>query len=327
MQIKTGKSGKFFHWLKIIVKNKFFGYPYLAIVETGNMCNIHCATCPTPHERLARPKMNMGRDEFKKIIDNIKNDIHVVLLYNTNEPLLNPYLPEMIKYADRQNLYIMISTNAMLLNEAKRKEILESGLDEIIVCLDGTTKESYEAFRVGADFATVYENIKSLCFEKKNGGYKKPFIELQFILNRLNQDQVPEIKKLAAEWGVDRLHIKSFSLGEYAYTKDEIRELGEKFLPTTEQYGKVIYSKNAQGTLDIRRKRDASWYCRLARDQAIILVDGRLSMCCYDIKGEYIYGNLLQNDLKSLWFDKEVMRKRMAAESGKYPLCEVCSEY
>ncbi len=327
LQIETGKPGKFFHWIKSIIKNKLFGYPYLAIVETGNICNIHCATCPTPHERLGRPKENMSLENLKKIIDNIKDDVHVVLLYNTNEPLLNPNLGEMIAYANGKNLYTMISTNATLLDAKRRDEIFKSGLDEILVCLDGTTKESYEAFRVGANFETVKQNIADLCREKKEKGYKKPFIELQFILNRLNQDEVPEIQRLSAEWGVDRLHIKSFALGEYIYSKEEIRAMGEKFLPTTEKYGKVTYNKSDQGIISMRRKREKNWYCRLARDHAVVLVDGRLAMCCYDIKGEYVYGNLLEKNLKEIWFSEEVKKRRKAAEEGRYPLCNVCGEY
>ena len=101
----------------------------------------------------------MSLENYKKIIDNIKNSISVVMPWFSNEPLLIPHLVEMLKYAAQNNMYTMVSTNAALLNEQKARELLDSGLDEILLCLDGTTKESYEPFRKGAAFEEVFQNI------------------------------------------------------------------------------------------------------------------------------------------------------------------------
>ena len=101
----------------------------------------------------------------------------------------------MVQYAHQNNLYTEISTNAVLLNKEKTKDLLESQLDRIIIDLDGMTKDSYEQFRVGARFENVLENIKYFCQQKQILKLKKPFIELQFVLTKLNQDEVEDIRK------------------------------------------------------------------------------------------------------------------------------------
>ncbi len=89
---------------------------------------------------------------------------------------------------------------------------------------------------------------------------RKPCIELQFILNKLNQGEVEDIKKFAGEFKIDRLHIKPFALSEYAYTKDEIKELIEKFFPTQKEYqGKIAY-ENKDGSLKLKKRLEI---CRL----------------------------------------------------------------
>ncbi len=294
----------------------------MAIIETGNTCNINCATCPTPRRYLGSPLSLMNSDNLKKIIDNIKNHVHVVLLYNTNEPLLNPYLGKMIKYASKQHLYTMVSTNATLLDEKKTDELLVVGLDEILLCLDGTSKESYEPFRVGADFDTVLKNIKYFCIEKQRKHLIKPYVEIQFIVTKLNQDQIPEMKKLAKELKTDRLRIKSLAVVEYAYTEQERKDLMEKFFPTRDDV-KVRYEKNHFGAINKRVVNK----CDTVKNQISILVDGRMVLCCYDVRGEYEYGNLLEKSFVDIWFDPQNIEKRRIAEGRKHALCAKCDLY
>jgi radical SAM protein with 4Fe4S-binding SPASM domain len=313
-QISTGDYGKICHFLKNSFSNKFFEHPRVAIIETGTTCNLKCPTCPTPRGVLNRPMMNMTYEELKKIVDNIKGYVHVALLYNSNEPLLHPDLPKMIKYAGDQDLYTMVSTNMMLLTREKTDELLNSGLDEILLCLDGMTKEVYEEFRgPGSDFETVIENIKYFCSEKKRRGLQKPYTELQFITTKQNQDQVPDIKKFAKEIGVDRLRVKSMSIGEYAYQGKERDDLMEKFIPTRSD-AKTRFKKDA-----IVTPRD----CMQPVTHATILANGDLVMCCYDIKGEYVYGNLLKESFNEVWFEKS-KSSRIKAAKRKYPLCKIC---
>lgn len=327
MQFKAGKILKPFHYISSLYKNKLLDYPYLAIIETTNTCNLKCPTCPTPREKLCREPRVMNLDEFKTIIDKIKDKVHIVLLYNSNEPLIHPDLHEMVRYCDKNNLYTMISTNATLLDKLKTEQLFNSGLDEILLCLDGTSKKAYEEFRLGANFEEVAKNINYFCKEKKKRELARPYIELQFILNKLNQKQIPEIKKWSKVWDVNRLRIKSFGLAEYAYSREEIKELSEKFLPEKiedENYKNKMIHQKEDGEVKMKRSNKK---CSLAKDQLVVLADGSVAMCCYDISGKFIYGNLLEDNFEKIWNSSENQKRRKLAEEKKYPLCNICGEY
>ncbi len=320
--ILSGNFAKPFHFSRSVIKSKLFDWPYLAMIETCNFCNLRCPTCTTPHSRIHRARAMMSFEDYKKIVDNIKNSVSVILPWFSNEPLLNPHLADMVNYAHKNNIYTVISTNAVLLDEKKSRQLLDSGLDEILLCLDGTHKESYEPFRRGADFDRVFQNIKKFCELKRKSGKRKPFVEMQFILTKLNQGEVGEIKKISGELGVDRLRIKSFALSEYAYTKDEIGELSERFLPDDLRYSAKIRYEKRGDMLEIKSRKKK---CDLASSNMVILADGRAVMCCYDLNGEYSYGNVKEKNLKDFWRAEDVKRRRMVAEKRGYDLCKVCA--
>lgn len=320
--VRVGNAAKPLHFLLVAFKHSFLGYPYSAIVETGNYCNLQCPTCPTPHKLIRRKKELMSFDNFKRVVDNIRDSVHVLHLYFSNEPLLNPDIFKMAKYANENNLFTSISTNATLLNEEKTKELLESGLDEVILCLDGITKESYEPFRLGADFDKVFQNIKYICQQKQILKLKKPFIEIQFIVNKLNYRQVEDVKKIAEDLKVDKLHIKTISLGKYAYSDEEIEVLSGQFFPDNEGFqGKVRYKKEGKRLL-IKNPRSK---CPMVKSQAVVLVNGDLTMCCYDLNGDYVFGNILNQKLRDVWFSDNAKRVRAISQDRQYPLCKVCS--
>lgn len=311
---------KILHYFWIILKNKLLGYPRLAIIETGTTCNLQCPTCPTPRSMLGRPSALMHVGDFKKIIDHLKDAVHVVLLYNTNEPLLHPHLSEMINYADSKKLYTMISTNATLLNRHKTDELLNSGLDEILLCLDGMSKAAYEPFRQGARFDLVLENIKYFCEEKQRRKLTKPFTELQFIITKLNQREIPLVEEFAQKNGIDRLRKKSLSIGQYAYAEPLRSQLIEKFLPNMSEV-KNKYIVDQSGKVNHKHKLD---YCNAVDNQISVLVDGRLALCCYDIKGEYIMGDLMSFSFKDIWRNNDTKQKIKIARKRGFPLCDKC---
>lgn len=320
----AGNFSKPLHFLKANFKYRILGYPYVVLIEVGNFCNLQCPTCPTPAKKICRKRELMSFDNFKKVVDNIKDSVHIVLLYFTNEPLLNPDIVSMVAYAHKNNLYTEISTNAVLLNEEKAKALFESRLDRIILDLDGTTAESYEQFRVGAKFEQVLKNIRYFCKQKQILGLKKPFIELQFVLNKLNQNEVEDIKKLAKSLKVDHLRIASFSLGRHAYSEEEMKILSDKFFPDTSRYQEKIRYKKEGGELTMK---NSPLKCPLAKSHLVVLASGDVALCCYDLNGQYLYGNVFKQKLKDIWFSEEGKKMRYLAKNRQYPLCKTCTIY
>lgn len=323
--LMNGEAAKVWHLLKSLAKHAIFRTPYAVIIETSNTCNFRCPTCPTPHKLIyeRRPPEVMPLEKFKKIIDHIKNYVHIVYLYNSNEPLLHPDIAAMIKHASDNNLHTMISTNCSLLTEDKSRELLNSGLGEIRFAFDGLTKESYEGFRYGeaADFKTVKNNIETFCRLKKELKIKRPIATLQFILNKLNQGQVPAIKEFAKKNFIDKLYIKPFILSEYAYNKDEINYLASRFFADKDIYDEsIVYKKDEQG---LKPKIEYTT-CKDVKRVFTILADGRAVMCCFDLYGDYVYGDLAENNFKEVWYSQKAETIRQAAYKRKTPLCKIC---
>lgn len=319
-----GESKKVWHLVKSLTKHVILGTPYALILETGNTCNFNCATCPTPRKLVLakRPPELMSLEKFKKVIDQVKSYVHIVYLYNSNEPLLNPQIGEMIRYASDNHLHTMISTNCSLLDEIRARKILDSGLGEIRFALDGLTKESFEQFRVGGNFETVKTNIENFCRLKQELGKKRPIATLQFILNKLNQDQIPDIKKFAKENKIDKLYIKPFILGKYAYREDDLKRLSDNFLPDKDiESDEIVYKKDEQGLAKPKAERKM---CPDVKRIFTVLSDGRASMCCFDLMGDYIYGDLGVQNFKEIWNSERALAIRNAAHNRKLPLCKVC---
>jgi MoaA/NifB/PqqE/SkfB family radical SAM enzyme len=319
----NGEQRKVWHLIKVMTKHYAKGTPYAAIIETSNTCNFRCPTCPTTHKLIhaRRPPEAMSLDKFKKIIDNIKDDVHVVYLYNSNEPLLHPDIVEMIRYASSQDLHTMISSNCSLLTEEMSLKLLDSGLGEIRFALDGLTAESFETFRRGGDYLSVRKNIERFCELKNSLGRKRPIATLQFILNKLNQDQVEDIKKFSKDNHIDKLYIKPFIMSPYAYSPEEIEDLSKRFFADkdiNDDY--IVYRKDEHGLV---AKTDYKT-CPDVRKVFTILADGRAVMCCFDLYGDYSYGRMDEMKLPELWFSEQAAQMRAFAYQRKLPLCKVC---
>jgi MoaA/NifB/PqqE/SkfB family radical SAM enzyme len=317
------ESKKVGHLFGCLFKHLIFRTPYAVIIETSNTCNFQCPTCPTPHKAIhaRRPPQMMDLEVFKRIIDNIKEYVHIVYVYNSNEPLLHPDLMEMIKYASDNNMHTMLSTNCSLLDRDKTEKLLNSGLGEIRFALDGLKKESFETFRQGGNFETVKANIEYFCRRKQELNKKRPIATLQFILNKQNQDEIADIKKFAKDNKIDKLYIKPFILSEYAYAPEKIQELSEKFYPDKDIYDEaVVYKKNEQGL----KPKNVKKKCLDVNRVFTVLADGRAVMCCFDLFGDYVYGEMDKQSLKELWNSHRVKKFRNFGLNRQTPLCSKC---
>ncbi|MCK4695932.1 MAG: radical SAM protein, partial [Candidatus Cloacimonetes bacterium] len=149
------------YFLSIILKKSiFWGFPPVVMIEPTNICNLKCPLCPSGNDTLKRPKGYMDILTFEKIIDEIKDRSFMVVLWNQGESFLNKDFLKMIKYASERGLFTLVSTNANI--EIKAEEIIHSGLDSIIVSLDGATQEIYNKYRINGDLSKVLKNVDNL---------------------------------------------------------------------------------------------------------------------------------------------------------------------
>jgi len=297
---------------KVFKLKRVLGYPLTVMVEPTNICNLKCPLCPTGQGLLRRPKGFLSLEDFKKIVDQFGDYSLHLRLWNWGEPLLNEELIEMIKYARRYRWYINTSTNSFFLTKDFAKEIVSSGLDSLIISLDGASEETYSKYRQHGNFKNVVDAISALVEEKKKQNSKTPKIHLQFIVMKHNEHEIPKIKELAKQLQVDFLALKKVGIMDPSM-KDKIKE----YLPS-DRYAK--YTKEAK----IKTNRNM---CNMIYEETIVNWDGSVVPCCYDMHNSFVCGNLLKEPFSKIWNNSRYVnfRRAILKNKSKIPMCANCA--
>ena len=288
----------------------------IATIEPTNMCNLKCPLCATS-QAMSREKGMMEFDRFKYIIEHDDNMFRKILFAFAGEPLLNKDIFKMVDFAERRGIKTTISTNTVLLDKYI-DEVFRSRLTHLIVCLDGATKSTHEAYRIGSDFDVVKRNIQMICDEKRCKHADKPHITLQFLVMRQNEHEIEKIIHLAYILGVDSLQLKTLSLGSWIDTQKRL-ELASIYLPVNEKFRRYTIKANK-----IKIKRQPR-ICPLIKS-TVIYWNGDVTLCCYDFNGELLIGNIFETkSFKQLWYSEKYITYRQKAARKEFNLCKNCN--
>lgn len=286
---------------KIFKNQTSFGRPYNVLIEPTNVCNLKCPGCPTGTGILTRPKGFMSFENFKLIVNKLGPSLESIFLWNYGEPLLNKDIFKMIKYAREKNIFVMTSTNANFL-AGKEDKLISSKINKVIISLDGASRKTYQAYRKEGDFDKVVQSIKTLCL-KKSPNLK---VELQFIVMRHNEHEIPKIKKLAKIWKVDNLSLKSVW-----FLDERLKEKFKDLIPQNKKY---------------QRKIEKTGWCLKPWYHLVIQWNGDVAPCCYDANGQINLGNLIHQDFKEVWNGKKIknLRKIMKKQYQGEKILTIC---
>src|SRR4051794_19291276 len=222
-------------WTK---KSVQWGYPVSISFEPTTSCNLRCPECPSGLRAFSRPTGMLKKDFFSDTIDQLSRELMYLVFYFQGEPYLNPDFLEMVRYAALKKIYTATSTNAHYLNDSNAKKTVESGLDRLIISIDGTTQETYEAYRIGGSLEKVIEGTRNVISWKKKLQSNTPHIIFQFLVVKPNQHQIKDVRKLAKEMGVDEVKLKTAQIYDH--------EHGSPLMTDVEEYSR--YKKNIDGT-------------------------------------------------------------------------------
>ncbi len=296
--------------------------PFILNMEPGNICNLKCPLCPTGSGESGMRKGFLSLDFFKRIFDQLKGSVKCVNLYSWGEPLLNKELIAIIRHIKKADkaIRVIISTNLNIRDNLLLTQLLDSGIDEIIVSCDGATKETYGKYRVGGDFELVMQNMRYLAEKKKESGGNTRIV-WNFLVFKHNEHEVEKARAMAKEIGVDfRIGLMRTSM------KDEIlkphRESIERdinWIPDNPQYS--AYDKTNYAT----KKTIAS--CRKPWQEISINWDGLVFPCCAVYGEKYSFGDAKKDAIRDIWNNpgfirarKEILNKKLTAET----ICGTC---
>jgi radical SAM protein with 4Fe4S-binding SPASM domain len=240
-----------------------------------------------------------------------------LIFYFQGEPYLNPEFLDMVAYASSKGIYTATSTNAHYLNDRNAKRTVESGLDRLIISIDGTTQEVYEQYRVGGRLEKVLEGARNIVRWKKELKSKTPFIFFQFLVVRPNQHQLNDIRRLAEETGVDQIRFKTAQV--YDYRNDP-----NGLIPTIPKYSRYRRLPNGEWT----PKNSLENHCWRLWHSTVITWDGLVVPCCFDKDAQHPLGDLKGVPFKEVWHNEQYIRfRRQVLQSRKnIDICANCSE-
>jgi radical SAM protein with 4Fe4S-binding SPASM domain len=292
------------------------GLPVSVSIEPVNYCNLHCPECPTGNGTLHRKKELMSLALFSNILNEIKVHTCYLTLYFQGEPFIHPHFVDFVKLARQQYIYTATSSNAQLINNEVAEQTVRSGLNKLIISVDGTTQETYEKYRVGGELDKVIEAIKHVVEWKKKLHSNTPKLEVQFLVLKHNEYQIPDIKKLAKELGVNKLSLKTAQIYDF--------ENGSDLIPSQEKYARYI--KGTDGRY--HRKKRMHNRCRRAFSGTVISVDGEILPCSFDKKGEYSFGNIKDKPLAEIWHNEKasLFRRQILMDRKQFDMCRNCTE-
>ncbi len=306
-----------FYLTRILKKPIQWGLPISISFEPTTSCNLRCPECPSGLRSFSRPTGMLEKDFFKSTIDDIHQHLLYLIFYFQGEPYLNPAFLDMVKYASYKKIYTATSTNAHYLTDENAKRTVESGLDRLIISIDGTTQDVYKQYRVGGNLDKVIEGAKNIVKWRKELNSKTPFIFFQFLVVKPNEHQIEDIKKLAKEIGVDEVRFKTAQVYDYETDPNQL-------IPTIDKFSR--YKKNEDGTYVPKNKlANRCWKLWHAN---VITWDGLVVPCCFDKDAMHQLGNLKNESFKQIWNNPNYKQFRSSIMQSRknIDICSNCSE-
>ncbi len=253
---------------------------------------------------------------FENTINELANKLAYLLLYFQGEPYLHPQFLELVNYASKKGIYTATSTNGHFLNMENARRTVESGLDRLIISLDGTTQETYEQYRIGGDLDQVIEGTKNMVYWKQQLNSVTPHLVFQFLVVKPNEHQIADAEQLASELGVDQVGYKTAQLYDY--------KLGNPLMPDHEKYSR--YKQKSDGTFDIKNKLFN--HCWKMWHSTVVTWDGLIVPCCFDKDARHQFGNLNEDSFHNIWRNDSYnsFRKALLKNRRGIDICQNCTE-
>lgn len=221
----------------------------------------------------------------------------------------------MVRLAKRYRIYTITSTNGHYLTPSKSEEIVQSGLDRILISIDGATQEVYESYRREGSLEKVIEGTRNLIQARKKLRVSHPEIIFQMLVVRPNEHQIEDVKRLGKELGVDKVVLKTAQVYDF--------ENGNPLIPS-DKYAR--YRRMSDGKWKI--KNELKNQCWKMWHSAVSTWDGKVLPCCFDKDAQYEMGNLQTQTMETIWNSPPYIRFRQSLLHARkqIDICQNCSE-
>lgn len=267
-------------------------FPEVVRIETTNACNACCTICP--RRKIQRLIARMDDALFERLVDECASyscrEIH---LHNFGEPLMDKQLEGRVSYAKHKGIRkVKIFSNGSLLDCDRAKGLIEAGLDEIKISLDGASKEEFERIRVPLKFENVVQNIIDLVAMRNTSGSRM------------------------------KVHITCCSTSDKQATMQPLKNIVDGF-----SFSRIHNWGGCEPTGGRNRLRKP---CARLWKTLTVLAGGDVSLCCLDYDGQYILGRVDENtSIRDIWNGfayRQVRQWHKEGSQDKISLCANCTK-
>lgn len=326
--LQHGTPGKLANLVKVEYERKrrrvrVASHPYLLIIDPCNFCNLRCPLCPTGLDDLGREQSMMSLEHFKHYFDPHAPYLFEAYMHNWGESLLNKDVFKMIEHAQRSNVGTNLSSNLVIATSDDLDQMIDSGLEYLVVSLDGASQETYIKYRVRGDFQRVVDNMAELIRRRNARGKKNPVVEWQYIVMKTNEHEIPKAEKMAKELGVDLLRFIPVGM---PFEFRNRKEVADQWYPTG-----VNGRSESDGSEQQYGQAGKPGPCFYLYRSMVVNADGGVSPCCVVYRKGRDFGKLDDKtiDIPALWNNEKYQSARSlfspeVVDKRRPTVCDTC---
>lgn len=324
---------KILNWIRVeasvsVKPGRPWGQPTHLQIEPSSVCNLRCPVCPVV-TGLGRSAGLMDVELFKRIIDECCGSVFLISLWGWGEPLVHPRIHDMVAYARSKGIAVITSTNGhTLMKPGQVDRLIESGLDVLIVAVDGATQETYGRYRRPGDLASVLDGVRLLAERRRELGATSPRIDMRMVVMKHNEHEVQAMITVARAAGADMFSLKTMNpLTHDPYGLDPSPQIDsdDHFIPSNPRYQRFRYE--ADGKTRIRVEDNP---CRRLWNNPEVQSDGVVCTCSSDVSGRLATGDLNRQSLGEIWASPTYRQARVQFRTDwekRIPCCTCTYAY
>lgn len=289
--------------------------PYTLCVDPCNLCNFRCKFCAiqSSEAELTFKKQLMTMELYKKVIDDIAvfpDRLKVLRLNGNGEPLLNPELPEMIRYAKEKGVadFIEILTNGSKLNPQLNERLIESGLDRIRISIEEISEEGYR------EMAGVNIGLDQLCANIRD------FYERSVRAGRTCEVYIKTVDAAVSTREKEETFCRLFGDICHKIWIDHVIPLWSGWDDIGNRFDLRKIGMHGQASRE-------TTVCPFPFYSLIVNPDGLVTVCCSDWQRKLVIGDLTKQSLLEVW-NGEPLRTfwidMLSGNRNKYEMCAQC---
>lgn len=282
--------------------------PYALSLELSSVCNLKCPQCPVGLGQINRTKKMMDPNFAMQLLSRFAFNGIVINLYFQGESLLHPEFFKIASFARSKKLYIILSTNGTMINENIAEKLIDSGLQRLIISVDGLNQSSYSHYRAGGDIEKVWKGIGLVHNARAEKRSIWPEIIVQTLVNRYNENELKAIKEKAEMAGADRVKFKTMQI----YTDHD------KWTPRNKKFARYREKEMVR-----KPKR----HCFRSFSGMVVSADEKFLPCCYDKQAEHVFTGKPEHFeaiVKST--ERKKFLHKIYSQKTMHGICENCPE-